>query len=84
MTLQARSSALMLFTAGCAVVHPWEALVIGSIGALLTILSVEMFDKLEVDDPVGAVSVHGTSGLWVRLKFTDYLLQRANTNDAKI
>lgn len=54
-----------IITAGCAVVRPWEAIVIGAVGGLVTVLSVRLFDLLKVDDPVGAISVHGMAGIWV-------------------
>ena len=46
-------------------VAPWESLIIGALGALFTILAADLFDKLQVDDPVSAVSVHGVGGIWV-------------------
>ncbi|KAK3098522.1 hypothetical protein FSP39_020288 [Pinctada imbricata] len=52
------------FTAPCAVVRPWESIVIGVIGGALAISSMLVVDKLKVDDPVAASSVHGTCGLW--------------------
>lgn len=51
--------------APCAVIQPWEAVVIGGIGGILAIFSVRLMDRLHIDDPVGAVSVHGTCGIWV-------------------
>ncbi len=56
----------MLSLAPCAVVLPWEAMVIGAIGRMLTIGCVYAFNKMKVDDPVGAISVHSVGGLWVR------------------
>jgi len=56
---------LVAITAGCAYVPPWAAVVIGIIAGLLMRLSVWFVEfKLKVDDPVGAVSVHATNGLW--------------------
>jgi Amt family ammonium transporter len=55
---------LVAITAGCATVDPWAAVVIGSIGAIVVLIGVEALDRLKVDDPVGAVSVHGFAGLW--------------------
>uniref|UniRef100_A0A8D8GPY1 Ammonium transporter n=4 Tax=Culex pipiens TaxID=7175 RepID=A0A8D8GPY1_CULPI len=51
-------------TAGCSLYHSWEAIVIGVIGAALCCLSVPLLDKLRIDDPVGAVAVHGVAGIW--------------------
>ena len=55
------------FPASCALIHPWEAVVIGALGALLCCATPLLLTKLKVDDPVGAVAVHGTGGLWVSL-----------------
>jgi Amt family ammonium transporter len=38
--------------------------VIGAIGGVLVVLSVLFFDKIKIDDPVGAISVHGVCGAW--------------------
>lgn len=55
---------LVGITAGCAVVDAWAAIVIGAIGAGVVIGGVWLLDQLRVDDPVGAVSVHGFAGIW--------------------
>ena len=59
----------MHFVATCALVHPWESILVGVSGALLVILATDMFEKLHIDDPVGALSVHGVGGIWVRTCF---------------
>ena len=41
-----------------------EATVIGAIGGLLVVASIVTLDKLKIDDPVGAISVHGVVGIW--------------------
>lgn len=46
-------------------VKPWESLIIGAIGGLASILLAMGVDRLKIDDPVGAVAVHGAGGLWV-------------------
>jgi len=52
-------------SAGCAFVPLGAAVVIGLVAGILCVLSVEMFEqKLLVDDPGGAVSVHGVGGIW--------------------
>ncbi|KAK3097088.1 hypothetical protein FSP39_006251 [Pinctada imbricata] len=56
--------ALVAITAPCAVVKPWESLVIGTIGGALAIASSIVVNKMKIDDPVSASSVHGTCGLW--------------------
>jgi Amt family ammonium transporter len=56
---------LVGITAPVAFVAPWAAVVIGAISAPVMILSVSFIEKvLKIDDPVGAISVHGTTGLW--------------------
>jgi Amt family ammonium transporter len=55
---------LVAITAPCAFVDPWGAGAIGAIAGVLVVVSVFFFDKRGVDDPVGAVSVHGVNGLW--------------------
>jgi ammonium transporter, Amt family len=56
---------LVAITAPSGFVNPVGASIIGLIAGVLVCLSVEFFDRVvHVDDPVGAISVHGTNGLW--------------------
>jgi Amt family ammonium transporter len=56
---------LVAITAPCAFVQPWAAAVIGTIASVLVVESVWFFErKAKIDDPVGAISVHGVNGLW--------------------
>ena len=55
---------LVAITAPCAFVDSWAAVVIGALAGLFVVCSVFFWDKLNVDDPVGAISVHGINGLW--------------------
>ena len=55
---------LVAITAPCAFVDPWAAAVIGAVAGVLVVLSVFFFEAHGIDDPVGAISVHGTNGLW--------------------
>ena len=64
LTLNGALGGLVAITAPCAVVDPWAAVVIGFIAAPIVILGVEGLDRLKVDDPVGAVTVHGFNGAW--------------------
>ncbi len=41
----------------------WATL-IGAVGGIIVVLSIVLLDKLKIDDPVGAISVHGTAGIW--------------------
>jgi Amt family ammonium transporter len=43
---------------------PGEAALIGLAGGILVVGSIVLLDKLRIDDPVGAISVHGTCGIW--------------------
>ena len=63
MTLNGVLAGLVAITAGCDVVSPAGALIIGLLAGVLVVVAVEFFDqKLKIDDPVGAVSVHGVCG----------------------
>jgi len=64
MTLNGVLAGLVAITAGCAWVAPWAAVVIGLIAGVLVVASVLFLENVGVDDPVGAVSVHGTNGIW--------------------
>ena len=55
---------LVGITAGCNVIAPGWSLVVGVIAALLCVEGVFLLDKLKIDDPVGAVAVHGACGLF--------------------
>jgi Amt family ammonium transporter len=55
---------LVAITAPCGAVTPLMSVVIGGVAGVLVVFSVLFFDKVKIDDPVGAVSVHGICGLW--------------------
>jgi Amt family ammonium transporter len=55
---------LVGITASCAFVEPWAALVIGAVSGLLVFYSMRFFDRIRVDDPIAALSVHGVAGVW--------------------
>jgi len=55
---------LVAITAPCAFVDPWAAVAIGAIAGVVVVVAVAFFDNRGVDDPVGAISVHGVCGLW--------------------
>jgi Amt family ammonium transporter len=73
---------LVAITAPCGAVDAWAAFVIGGIAGVLVVFSVFFFDKIKIDDPVGAISVHGVCGAWGVLsiglfaKYDDAFLQR--------
>ncbi len=65
MSLNGALAGLVGITAGTWVVGPGASIIIGLIAGILVVLSVEFFDKvLHIDDPVGAISVHGVNGAW--------------------
>ncbi|HXU07148.1 MAG TPA: ammonium transporter [Polyangia bacterium] len=55
---------LVAITSPCAFVSPVGAFIIGAVAGVLVIWSVNFFDKVKIDDPVGAISVHGVNGAW--------------------
>ena len=55
---------LVAITAPCAFVDPWAAVVIGAVAGWLVVESVFFWERRGIDDPVGAISVHGVNGLW--------------------
>ncbi|MBN1975684.1 MAG: ammonium transporter [Sedimentisphaerales bacterium] len=70
MTLNGALAGLVAITAPCDGVSPMGAIVIGSVAGILVVLSVLFCDYvLKIDDPVGAVSVHGVNGLWGTLSY---------------
>ena len=65
MTLNGSLAGLVAVTAGCAVVDVVGAFFIGAVAGILVVVAVEVIDKkFHVDDPVGAIAVHGCNGLW--------------------
>jgi Amt family ammonium transporter len=73
---------LVAVTAPVGAVETWAAIVIGAVGGLIVVLAVSFFDRVRVDDPVGAISVHGVCGTWGTLsialfaKYDDAFLGR--------
>ncbi|WP_159885044.1 ammonium transporter [Paenibacillus puerhi] len=55
---------LVAITASCAFVESWAAIGIGLIAGLVVFASMRMFEKLRIDDPIYALSAHGTAGVW--------------------
>ncbi len=75
---------LVSVTAPVGAVETWAAIVIGAVGGVIVVFAVAFFDRMRVDDPVGAISVHGVCGTWGTLsiaifaKYDDAFLQREN------
>jgi Amt family ammonium transporter len=55
---------LVAITAPCAFISPWAAFVIGLVAGVIVVSSVLFMERNGIDDPVGAISVHGVGGLW--------------------
>jgi ammonium transporter, Amt family len=65
MTANGLLAGLVAITAPCAFVAPWAACVIGIVAGVLVVVAVLVVERVfKVDDPVGAVAVHGANGLW--------------------
>ena len=64
MSLNGALAGLVAITSPCATVSPLSAVIIGAVAGIIVVLSVIFFDRIRVDDPVGAISVHGVNGAW--------------------
>ena len=64
MTMNGILAGLVAITAPCAYVSGAASIVIGLIAGVIVTLGVLLFDRIRVDDPVGAVAVHGMNGIW--------------------
>ncbi|MFP5224671.1 MAG: ammonium transporter [Actinomycetota bacterium] len=71
---------LVGITAGAAFVEPWAAVIIGIVAGGLVVGSVLVIDRLGVDDPVGAISVHGVTGVWGTLAVGLFSAPRLTTD----
>ncbi len=64
MSLNGALAGLVGITAGCANVTPASSVAIGAIAGVIVVFAVLFFDRIKIDDPVGAISVHGVCGAW--------------------
>ncbi len=64
MILNGALGGLVAITAGADLFNIYEPIIIGAIGAILVMWAVPLFDRLQIDDPVGALSVHLINGIW--------------------
>ena len=64
MALNGALAGLVAITAEPADPSPLLATIIGAIGGVIVVFSIVLLDKIKIDDPVGAISVHGVVGLW--------------------
>jgi Amt family ammonium transporter len=64
MMLNGVVAALVAVTAACGFVAPWAAIVIGGVAGAVAVGGVLLVERLRIDDPVGALAVHGMAGVW--------------------
>jgi len=64
MVLNGILAGLVGITAGADVISVWGAVLVGFIAGILVVFAILFFDKFKIDDPVGAISVHGVCGIW--------------------
>src|SRR5690606_9000284 len=64
LTVNGALGGLVAVTAGCAFVTPLSAVLIGGAAGVIVIIAVLGLERQQLDDPVGAISVHGVCGLW--------------------
>src|ERR1700754_2045435 len=64
MTVNGFLAGLVAITCPCYWVSPLGAIITGAAAGGIVILGVDLFEYLRVDDPVGAVAVHGVCGIW--------------------
>ena len=64
MILNGSLAGLVGITAGADVISPMNSVIVGFIAGIIVVLSVIQLDKLKIDDPVGAISVHLVCGIW--------------------
>ena len=64
MVLNGSLAGLVGITAGANIISPFNSIIIGFIAGILVFVSILFFDKLKIDDPVGAISVHLVCGIW--------------------
>ncbi len=64
MTLNGVLAGLVGITAPCDIVTPLGAIIVGLVAGCIVVCGVLFFDRMKVDDPVGAISVHGLCGVW--------------------
>lgn len=77
-TLNGALAGLVGITAGCNAVSPISAAIIGLIAGVLVVGAVVFFDKVRVDDPVGAISVHLVNGVWGTLAVGLFMMPGAD------
>src|SRR5205809_6314747 len=64
MMLNGVIAALVAVTAASGFVAPWAAVVVGFVAAAIAVIAVPLVERVGIDDPIGAVAVHGLAGVW--------------------
>src|SRR5213083_641282 len=64
MMLNGVIAALVAITAASGFVAPWSAILIGFLAAAIAVVAVPLVERIGIDDPIGAVAVHGLAGVW--------------------
>jgi len=64
MALNGILAGLVGITAGADSMGPAAAMIVGAIAGVIVVFAIIFFDKIKIDDPVGAISVHGVCGIW--------------------
>jgi len=81
MSLNGVLAGLVAITAGCNDVTLWGAIIIGLLAGIIVVLSVEFIDKvLRIDDPVGAISVHGVCGFFGTIMLSFFLKEGSSAS----
>ena len=81
MTFNGSLAGLVAITAGCDTVSNWSAIIIGAIAGVVVVFAVEFFDKVaKIDDPVGAISVHGVCAVsYTHLDSAESIIKELST-----
>jgi Amt family ammonium transporter len=64
MALNGLLAGLVSITAGADSVSVFSSIIMGAVGGVIVVFAIIFFDKIKIDDPVGAISVHGVCGIW--------------------
>ena len=78
MSLNGALAGLVGITAGADTVTPLSAVIIGAIAGVIVFFSVVILDRIKIDDPVGAISVHGICGVWGTLAVGIFSIDEAH------
>jgi Amt family ammonium transporter len=79
MMLNGALAALVAITAASGFVDVWAAVVVGAVAGTIAVFGVIFIEKIGIDDPIGAVSVHGMAGVWGTLATGIFALPKAST-----